>query len=194
MESNIKCALEHTKICKKEHDFLKHSLNMSQNIKTNIECKHCSEKVLSVNYPIHTEVCNYLFKHCRKSGREYQCLICSIKILSRDTMYHHLKTDHSDNVDQKNNKKMPKTKPMRFKKWKCEYCKELVKSPQHTMSCKLYGKFIKKTNGKYKCRLCIFKKPIFYDGKKSSLFKLFSHVKRSHPDDITETKGQLISK
>ena len=185
MESKIQFALEHTQICKKKHD-------LSQNIKTSIECNHCSEKVSSVNYPIHEEICNHLFKYSRKSGKEYQCLICSIKIVSRDTMYHHLKTDHSDNVDQ-NNKKMPKTNPMRFKKWKCEYCKELVKSPQHTMSCKLYGKFIKKTNGKYKCRLCNFKKPLFYDGKKSSLFKMFSHVKRSHPDDSMETKLEKTS-
>ena len=96
MESKINFALEHTKICKKKHD-------LSQNIETNIECNHCSEKVSSVNYPIHEEICNYLFKYSRKSGKEFQCLICSIKILSRDTMYHHLKTDHSDNVVQSKN-------------------------------------------------------------------------------------------
>ena len=49
-----------------------------QNMKGNIECGLCKENISLYNYSSHASSCLYR-QYIRKSGKEYQCVICQIK-------------------------------------------------------------------------------------------------------------------
>ena len=154
-------------------------------MKGNIECGVCKEKISLDNYSSHASSCLYR-QYIRKSGKEYQCVICQIKVSKRSILYNHLKKGHPEGRGNSS----------------CAFCKQkffqgCLKSHinKHINSCKAFFKpFFEEDvlTNTYECLMCLLK--IKQKNKKYARNKMVEHIRYCHKSEFFNKNKEILKK
>ena len=110
-------------------------------------CELCNHVMSSSGYPNHIKTCKAFSSFMRKFGNGYECLLCPYKNENTNAVHvmkHHLRDRHPErkealDISQPNQDNY-------FSKKECEYCGEVVNHSNHYKACKIYYKFVKKSD------------------------------------------------
>merc|ERR1712062_370756 len=116
-------------------------------------------------------LCNIYHKFIKKISDGFECKLCSKQIKQgrngRSLLYDHIKEKHPESLNSSDLENKLEEK--------CEKCHEMINiyaKVQHSRSCDLYYKFMKKTLDGYECLLC---------SKRTILrFNMYHHIKVKH--------------
>ena len=152
-------------------------------------CEICNHVMPSSGYPNHIKTCKAFSSFMRIFANGYECLLCPYKnekTNARLDMKQHLKDRHPNrkealDISQPNQGNY-------LSKKKCEYCGEVVNHSNHYNACKIYYKFVKKSDGCYNCTLCA--------NKRASRNQIYTHIRQKHkkevPRSVVENHHTLV--
>ena len=165
------------------------------------ECEHCFVWVSEQNFEKHVVSCKLYRKFMKKNSVGYECKICPSMAKYRKNLIAHLKEKHQENLDSgelpanlsldsNNEKKNPKNEKIvankKTCKKECEFCNELISEsmlPKHIVSCKLFYKFMKKSDVGFECILC--------QNNQTHRQNMYGHVRDKHSAELQKHSAEI---
>ena len=142
---------------------------------------------MKTNYERHVKSCKIYHKFMEKTAYGFQCLVCNKEITSsrsRVHMYQHLMKIHhiletSKDLIEKDKEFVKKSlnsnnMELRGELKSCIYCsmKMSTNYERHIKSCKIYHKFIKKTDYGFQCLVC--------NQENNQRNNMYAHIRKEH--------------